>query len=200
MGWPAKLSVGAAVALFLCPVAMAADIVPAQIEAARTAYQKNDLPRTAKALETALADIHDRLGKALAETMPPALAGWQADPPEIQGLGQVGGGLVVTRAYAKGEASLNASLFLDSPAVEGAAALFANPAAIAAQPNMKRIKLGNDDAVVRHDASNKSGDITLVLGGRVLLSLEGDNIASADVLTDAAKGWNVAKIRALAGI
>jgi hypothetical protein len=199
MGWPAKLSAGAVTALLLCPVAMAADIVPAQLDAARAAYQKNDLPRTAKALEAALADIHDRLGKALAETMPPPASGWQADPPEIQGLGQVGGGLAVTRAYAKGEATLNASLFLDSPAVEPAAALFANPAA-AAQPNMKRVKVGNEDAVMRYDAANKSGEVTVVLGNRVLLSIEGDNIASADALTDAAKGWNFAKIRSLSGL
>ena len=200
MGWAAKLCMGGVGVLALCVPAWAADQVPAQIDAARAAYQKNDLPRTARALEAALQDIHDRLGKALADTMPPASAGWQADPPEIQGLGQVGGGLVVTRAYGKGESSLNASLFLDSPAVEAAGALFSNPAAPAAQPNMKRIKLGAEDALLRFDASNKAGEVTMVLGGRILLSIEGDNIASADVLTDAAKGWNVAKIRSLGGL
>lgn len=200
MGWPAKLCRGAVVALVMGSPAWAADQVPAQIEAARAAYQKNDLARTAKALEAALADIHDRLGKALAETMPPAAAGWQADPPEVQGLGQVGGGMAVTRAYAKGESSLNASLFLDSPAVEASAALFANPAATAAQPNMKRVKVGAEDALLRYDAANKSGEITMVLGNRILLAIEGDNLASGDMLTEAAKGWNVAKIRALGGL
>lgn len=200
MGWPAKVCMCAVGALVLCAPAWAADPVPGQIEAARAAYQKNDLPRTAKALEAALTDIHDRLGKALAETLPPAAAGWQADPPEVQGLGQVGGGLAVTRAYGKGESSLNASLFLDSPAVEAANALFGNPTATAAQPNMKRIKVGNEDALLRYDAANKSGEITIVLGGRILLAIEGDNLANADVLTEAAKGWNVAKIRALGGL
>lgn len=199
MGWSAKLCMGA-VGLLLAVPAMAADSVPGQIEAARAAYQKNDLARTAKALEAALSDIHDRLGKALAETMPPVAAGWQADPPEIQGLGQVGGGLVVTRAYGKGEASLNASLFLDSPAVEAAAALFANPAATAAQPNVKRIKVGADDALLRYDTSTNAGEITIVLGNRILLSIEGDNIANGDALAEAAKGWNVARIRTLAGL
>lgn len=200
MGWPAKLCVGVVTVLVMGAPAWAADQVPAQIDAARAAYQKNDLARTAKALEAALGEIHDRLGKALAETMPPAVAGWQADPPEIQGLGQVGGGLAVTRAYAKGEASLNASLFLDSPAVEAAAALLANPAATAAQPNMKRIKVGAEDALLRYDSANKSGEVTMVLGNRILLAIEGDNIAAADTLTEAAKGWNVAKIRALGGL
>lgn len=199
MGWPAKLCMGAVGLLLAAPV-WAADMVPGQIEAARAAYQKNDLARTAKALEAALSDIHDRLGKALAETMPPTTAGWQADPPEIQGLGQVGGGLVVTRAYGKGEASLNASLFLDSPAVDAAAALFANPAATAAQPNVKRVKVGTDDALLRFDNANKAGEITIVLGNRILLSIEGDNIANGDTLSEAAKGWNIAKIKSLAGL
>lgn len=200
MGWAARMGMGTVGMLLACAPVWAADMVPSQIEAARAAYQKNDLPRTAKALEAALSDIHDRLGKALAETMPPATAGWQADPPEVQGLGQVGGGLAVTRAYAKGEASLNASLFLDSPAVESASALFGNAAATAAQPNMKRVKVGAEDALLRFDAANKSGEITMVLGNRILLAIEGDNLASADVLTEAAKGWNVARIRALGGL
>ncbi|MBC7950269.1 MAG: hypothetical protein H7Z12_00425 [Rhodospirillaceae bacterium] len=180
--------------------AFAADNVPAQMDAARAAYQKNDLPRTARALEAALADIHDRLGRSFAETMPPLATGWQADPPEFQGLGQVGGGLSVSRAYAKGETSLNATLFLDSPAVEAAAALLANPAATAAQPNMKRIKVGGEDALLRFDASTKSGEITLVLNNRVLLEIEGENLANADILVETAKGWNVVKIRTLAGL
>lgn len=199
MGWAARMGMGTVGMLLACAPGWAADMVPGQIEAARAAYQKNDLPRAAKALEAALSDIHDRLGKALAETMPPATAGWQADPPEVQGLGQVGGGLAVTRAYGKGEASLNASLFLDSPAVESASALFGN-AATAAQPNMKRIKVGAEDALLRFDAANKSGEITMVLGNRILLAIEGDNLASADVLTEAAKGWNVARIRSLSGL
>ncbi|MGE5517752.1 MAG: hypothetical protein ACM31D_18260, partial [Bacteroidota bacterium] len=131
---------------------------------------------------------------------PPAAAGWQADPPEIQGLGQVGGGMAVTRAYGKGESSLNASVFLDSPAVDSAVPLFANPAAIAGQPNMKRVKVGTEDALLRFDSANKSGEVTMVLGNRILLSIEGDNLANADVLTEAAKGWNVARIKALAGL
>lgn len=200
MGWAAKLGMMSVGTLLVCAPAWAADSVPAQIEAARAAYQKNDLPRTAKALEAALSDIHDRLGKALAETMPPASPGWQADPPEVQGLGQVGGGLAVARAYGKGEASLNASLYLDSPAVDAAAALFANPTAAAAQPNMKHVKVGAEDALLRYDSSNKSGEIVMVLANRVLLSIEGDNLPNADALTDAAKGWNVAKIKALAGL
>lgn len=192
------VAVGLTLPAFAAP-AFAADDVPARIDAARAAFQKGDLPRAARELDAALRQLHERLGHSLAETLPPPLIGWQADASEIQGLGQVGGGLSVTRAYSHNESSLNASLILDSPAVEAAAALLANPAATAAQPNMKRVRIGAEDALMRYDNSTKSGEITLVLGSRVLLEIEGENLANGDVLMDVAKGWNVAKIRALSG-
>lgn len=188
-----------AVGLTLALPVAAADDVPARLDAARAAYQKGDLPRAVRELDVALRQLHERLGRALAEALPPPLAGWQAEAAEVQGLGLVGGGLSVTRAYARNDSSLNASLILDSPAVEAAAALLANPAATAAQPNMKRVKVGAEDALVRYDGSTRSGEITIVLGSRVLLEIQGDNLAGADVLVEAAKGWNVAKIRSLAG-
>lgn len=189
-----------AVGLALAGSVAAADDVPARLDAARTAYQKGDLPRAARELDGVLRQLHERLGRALAEALPQPLPGWQGEPAEIQGLGMVGGGLSVTRAYERSDSTLNASLILDSPAVEAAAALLANPAATAAQPNMKRIKVGADDALMRYDGSTKSGEITLVLGSRVLLEIQGDNLANSDVLVEAAKGWNLAKIRSLTGI
>lgn len=188
-----------ALGLVLALPVVAAEDVPARLDAARAAYQKGDLPRAARELDVVLRQLHERLGHSLAEALPQPLAGWQADPPEIQGLAQVGGGLSVTRAYARNDSTLNASLILDSPAVEAAAALLANPAATAAQPNMKRVKIGAEDALMRYDGSTKSGEITLVLGSRVLLEVQGDNLTGPDVLVEAAKGWNVAKIRSLAG-
>jgi len=177
--------------------AFAAADVPSLIDSAHQFFQKGDIARAAHQLETALADLHDRLGRGLSEDMPPTPAGWQGEDAEIQGLGAVGGGLSVTRAYTKGDASLNASLILDSPAVEAAAALVANPAA---QPNFRRVKVGADDALVRWDPAGRTGEITMVVGNRVLLQIEGDNLTNGDTLVDLAKGFNVAGIRKLIGI
>jgi hypothetical protein len=176
---------------------LAADTVPTHLDAARQAYQKGDAARTAMEAEAALTELHDRLGKGLAEFMPGALAGWQAEAPEVQGLGLVGGGLAVTRAFSKTEQSLNATLILDSPAVNAAVAL---QAGTTVQPSLKRVKLGADDALLRWDANTKAGEITIVLGNRVLLQIEGDNLPSSDVLVESAKGWNVAGIRKFIGI
>lgn len=196
---------GLAAAVLLCgmlygPVTTLAADAGQRIDAARQAVQKGDLPRAVQELEAALTELQSRLGKSLASQMPAAPANWKAEPAEVQGLGAVGGGLAVTRAYVHDESTMNASLIIDSPAVEAAAALLANEAASAAQPNMTRVKVGAEDALLRWDGSIRSGEITMVLGTRVLLEIQGDNLKSGDVLVNAAKGWNLAGIRKVVGI
>lgn len=181
------------------PAASAADPGP-RIDAARQALQRGDLARAAKELEVALLELQSRLGKAFGDHMPAAPAGWHAEPAEVQGLGTVGGGLAVTRAYESRDATMNASLIMDSPAVEAAAALLANEAATNALPNVKRLKVGTEDALMRWDGTLRSGEITMVLGGRVLLEIQGDNLPNGDVLAEAARGWNLPAIRKAAGL
>lgn len=179
--------------------AQAADTVPDRIEAARQAYGKGDSPRAVRELQAALIELQERLGRSLSQQLPPPPSGWKAETAETEGLGQVGGGIAVSRAYTKADASLNASLILDSPAVTSAAALLANHAAIAAQPNLKRVKVGGEDALLRWDGPSRSGEVTLVLGDRVLLEIVGDNLSSGDLLLEVARGWNLAGIRKAVG-
>ncbi len=184
--------------LVLGPRVGAADTIPSRIEAGRAAYAKGDLARTAAELEAAIIELHLRLGKVLAEFLPPPLAGWQGETVETQGLAGSGGGLAVTRAYAKAESTLNASLIVDSPAVSSAAGQFAANAPN--QPNIKRIKIGAEDALLRWDGGNRAGEITMVLGNRAVLQIEGDGLGGSDLLVDAARGWNIAAIRKLLGV
>ncbi|MBI3444613.1 MAG: hypothetical protein HY055_04480 [Magnetospirillum sp.] len=169
----------------------AADTVPAHLDAARAAHAKGDLARAAIELEAAIAELHARLGKSLAEFMPAPLNGWQAEAVETQSLASSGGGLAVSRAYAHDDSSLNAALIIDSPAVAAAISQFAAPP----QPNMRKVKLNGEDALVRWDSSSRTGEVVIVLGARVLLQIEGDNLANSELLSDAAKGWNLGGIR-----
>jgi hypothetical protein len=169
----------------------AAESVSAHMDAARAAHAKGDMARTAMELEAALTELHGRLGHQLAEFLPPVPAGWQAEAPEFQSLAASGGGMAVTRAYGKDETTLNATLVLDSPAVTAAAAQFEG----APQPNVAKVKVGAEDALLRWDEEGRNGEVLMVLGKRILLQIEGDNIASSAQLSDAAKGWNLAAIR-----
>ncbi len=172
--------------------ALAAD-VGGRIDSGRAYYQKGDLAKAAQELEAALFDIQDRLGKSLSALMPAALAGWQADEAEYEGLSSSGGGMSITRAYSKGDSSLNASILLDNPAVTSA--LDPQP-----QETVKTVKIGAENAQLRWDNASHSGDISLVLGKRVLLQIEGEDLASGDVLVDQAKGFDLAAIRKVVGL
>lgn len=186
-------------ALMAAP-ASAADQVRTRIDSAGSAYSKGDLSRAAQDLGAALAAVQERLGHKLIEYLPLAPAGWGIEPPEVMGLGSVGGGLAVTRAYVGRDASLNVSIILDSPAVEAAAALIANPAATAAQPNVTRLKVGSEEALMRWDGTIRSGEITIVLGNRVLLEVAGDNLTESKILIETVNGWNLPAIRRTTGL
>lgn len=184
------------VLLLVCPLvsAAAADDVPARLDNARAAYQKGDLARAAREIEAALTQLHERLGKSFAEALPNLGGQWKAESVETESLGEIGGGLSVSRAFTRGDASLNASLLLDSPEVASVQAMLTgNPA----QVNVKKVKVGGEDALLRFDAATGTGEITMVVGGRVVLEVQGDNINNADPLLEAAGGWNLAKIKTL---
>jgi len=186
-----RVALSLCIAALLAAPARAADVVPTHLDAARAAHAKGDLARAAMELEAALAELQARLGRQLAEFLPPPPPGWQAEPVESQSLAGSGGGMAVTRAYGRDDGTLNISLIIDSPAVSAAVAqLAAFP-----QPNGRKVKVGNEEAGLRWDPQGRNGEVLMVLGPRVLLQIEGDNLASSDVLSEVAKGWNLAGIR-----
>jgi hypothetical protein len=172
-----------------------ADDLSNQLDAARAAYAKGDSLRTLSAVQAAISLLNARLLDQFAKVMPPAPAGWDAGPPESQLLDTIGGGYSLTRGYTKGESTLNASLIVDNPAVTASTAMFQAAPQVASQPGWSRLKVGTEDALVRFDPTTRAGEILLVIGGRVLLQIEGTEIAAQDVLVETAKGWNVAAIR-----
>jgi hypothetical protein len=177
-------------ALWAMPV-QAAESVSSRLEAARSAHARGDLARAALELEAALTELHARLGKQLGEFLPSPPSGWQAEPAETQSLAGSGGGLAVTRAYGRDDGTINASVIIDSPAVSAAVSqLAAFP-----QPNSRQVKVGGEDAVMRWDTQGRNGEVLMVLGPRILLQIQGDNLPSSDVLGEIAKGWNLAGIR-----
>lgn len=194
----------AALVLTFCLAAVQpvrADDVAGEIDAARSAYGKGDQLHALTALQAATSLLNTHLAGQFSKLLPPAPpAGWEAAGTESQSLDSIGGGLTVTRGYVKGEATLNAALIVDNPAVSASVAMFQTAAQVASQPGWSRVKIGNDDALLRFDPASRSGEIMMVIGDRVLLQIEGTEIPGDDVLVETAKGWNTAGIRKLIGV
>lgn len=186
--------------LILSVPARASDPIAEGIQAAQQAYQKGELLKAGGALQKALDALHGRLADAFAPLMPAPPAGWQAYDAQADAMGIAGGGMTVMRGYEKGQASLNASIILDSEAVKAVSDILANPAALAAQPGMSKVNVAGGQALLRWDPQDKSGEVMLVVGDQLLLQVVGNAMENPDILADMMRSWNIAAIRKQAGM
>lgn len=192
-----RVAVVAIMLVLTAAKAVRADDVGNQLDIARTAYGKGDFLHALTNLQAAVSAMNARLVDQFSKALPPSPTGWDSSATDNQSLDGVGGGLSVTRAYNKGEALLNASLIADNPAVAAAQSLFLPGSQVSSQPGWSRIKIGTDDVLLRYDAASRSGEIMMVIGARVLLEIEGTEIAREDILVETAKGWNLGVVRRL---
>lgn len=193
--------------LALAPLAagpLAADEIREQLDLAIELYEEGELAAAITELQFAIGEIQARLGGAYALTFPPAPDGWTAeDASQESGAAFMGGGTIVNRSYREtdGSGSMEAQLIIDNPMLQGMAAIFSNPAMLAANPNMQRVRLGRDNAVLEFDQAAGRGEVTYVLGGgRAMLKVEGRGLASGDQLVALLKAWDVDGLRAAAGL
>ncbi len=177
-----------------------ADEVGDRLEAARSAYARGDALRALEAVQAAQGALNGRLVEQFAKTLPPAPQGWEASVPESQPLDLIGGGITITRGYQKGEATLNASLLIDNPAVANIVSLFQpGSGPPGGEGGWKTVAVGGETGLLRFDAANHEGEIVLAIQSRAALQIEGGEIADEKILLNAAQGWNLTLLRKLLG-
>jgi hypothetical protein len=188
----------------LAPSIAGADDIREQLELAIELYEEGDYAGTVTELQFAIGEIKALLSGTFAETFPPAPAGWTAaEPSQEAAAGFMGGGTIVNRSYSEdgGSGSMEAQLIIDNPMIQGMAALFNNPAMLAANPNMQRVRMGRENAILEFDEAAGRGEITFMAGGgRAMLKVEGRGLASSDQLVDLLQAWDMAGLRAAAGL
>lgn len=176
-----------------------ADPVTDRIDQARALYLRGALAEAAGLLGSATLDVQTRLGRALAELMPSAPLGWEAAEPRISPMGALGG-LTVSRDYRMGGAAMDAAVVVGSPAVAGVAALVAEPGALAAQPGLRRVRIGDQDALLRWEPSTRSGQLTMVVGREILLQVVGRGLSDGEEMVALMRSWDAAAVTARAGL
>lgn len=159
------LATAVAAALFASPV-LADDISDAIAEAG-AAYEANDLNKAKQALDLANQMVAQKQADGLALLLPEPPAGWTAEAVDTGGgVGAfLGGGLMVKRAYSKGETQANVQLMANSPILGSLAPLFSNVQ-----------MLGGMGKVFRHKGRvavlTTEGEIQMVLG-KTYLTIDG---------------------------
>lgn len=197
---PLAIGLAATLAASLFTATAAADEILEQIDLGRELYQEDDYAGAITELEFAIKDLRKKVNEMVGETFPDAADGWTA--AEVQsnsGGGMLGAaaGTVLTRKYSEegGKGQMEATLAIDSPMVQGMAAMFNNPALMASQPNVERIRIGRDSAFVKWQKERNNAEITYMLDGRILLQVKGRNLASPDPAVALLKSWDMDELR-----
>lgn len=183
---------------------LAADEIREQLDLAIELYEEGDLSGAVTELEFAIGEIQAKLGGLYAETFPPPPAGWTAEEASQEAAAAfMGGGTMVNQSYREdgGNGTMEAQLIIDNPMIQGMGALFSNPAMMAANPNMSRIRMGRENAILDFDPVAGRGEITFMAGGgRAMLKVEGNGLSSGDQLVELLKAWDMDGLKDAAGL
>lgn len=195
------------VSFWVCLWAIAApaqaDEVVEQIDAGKAYYVDGDYSRALTEFEFALNTLRARFSNQFMATLPAPPVLWAAEKPALESAAALfGGGVMVSRQYRerKGGGEIMAELMVDSPMVQAFSAVFSNPIMIANDPGLQRIRLKGTTALLKWDADQRAGDLTLSLGGRVLAKLSGRDLDDKAILVELMKAWDIDAVRDVAGL
>lgn len=176
------------------------------IDKGRQLWRENRLLQALDELDAASVAIARQLGQAYAPTLPPAPQGWTvvpADPQRVQGLGSA---VAAIREYRQAGAAppapgqMNARIVIDRGAVEAMQPLFAPQLPQGVAPTVSKARINNQDVVVAYDPQRKAGEVSMLVGNRLLLQVEGLNVANAELMLAVMRQWNTAELRRIAGL
>lgn len=162
-----------ALAVFSLVSAARADDVSDAISEASKAYSAGDLSAAKQSLDLAGQLVAQKQADALAQLLPEPPSGWTAQAVDTSSgvAGFLGGGLIIKRAYERGEKTVELQLMANSPILGSMAPLFSNVQMLGGMGKVFRQK--GRVAVLTND-----GEIQLV-AGKTFVTLTGSG-ADAD--------------------
>lgn len=181
---------------------ISADEVIDQIETGRQNYIDGNYASAIMEFEFALTSVRNKLSALFIATMPEPPVLWQADQAELTGgTALFGGGMMITRDYfeRKGDGKVKAELVVDSPMVQAFSSVLSSPIMIANEPRTERIRLGDMSALLRWNPDQRTGEISLSIGGRVLAKMEGQSLNDKTTLVEMMKTWDLDAVKDVAG-
>lgn len=170
-----RLCLAAAAALALSTLARADEITDT-LQSALDAYQAGDIAFALQDLAYATQLLNALKAEGLATFLPPAPDGWtRTDNSEIgQSLGFMGGGTAAEASYEGGGREVTLTLMADNPMVTAMAGMFGNATLMAQAGKVTRIG--------RISFVDQGGEITGLVGNRVLVQAKGDTEAAFELL------------------
>jgi hypothetical protein len=168
-------------------IAFADDVTDAINEALQN-YNDGKFSDAMTSLNYASQLIGQKKGGDLQSFLPQPLGGWEAEEASSQSVGtaMLGGGVSAERQYNKGSSSVRIQIVTDSPMIQSMMMMFGNPM-MAGADGGKMEKISGEKAIVKYNAAEKTGTITLVIANRFLVTLDGNDAALEDLKAYAGK-------------
>jgi len=164
-----------------------ADEITDSINEALTQYNNNDFSAASESLGYALQLLGQKKGGQLQELLPQALPGWTADEASSETVNAaiMGGGINAERRYQRDDSSVTVKFVTDSPMLQGMMMMFSNPM-FATADGGKLEKIKGQKAIIKFNTRDKNGSITIVVGNRTLILIEGNSVTREDLKNYAA--------------
>jgi hypothetical protein len=159
----------AAAALTLSAPAQADDITDA-LTAAIAAYEAGEIADALDELAYAEQLLQGLQAEGLTVYLPPALDGWtrEVNAEANAGMGFIGGGIIAEASYSGQGGSFTVTLMADNPMVAQMGAMLGNRAMMAMMGEIVRVN--------RENFLNQDGQLTGLIGGRVLVQASGGDM------------------------
>lgn len=161
-----------------------ADEIADQLKEGLEAYQKGDYRRAVEVLNFSVGQIQQQMASKLKDAFPQPLAGWKAEDAASQygGVPFLAQGVSASRRYftEDGGKEVYVEFVSDSPLLQAVLMFFSNPAIVATQPNMKLVKVKGRSAVQKFAREDREGEINVVIGSRLLVTVKGQNLDKPD--------------------
>lgn len=192
-----RLIATALVAATFAASTVRADEINDLLKKAESSYEAGNYSEAITNLDYAGQLIRQKKGEAMMKLLPDALKGWTAEEPTSESAsGSMFGGMVaVQRRYTKDNSSVTVKVTSDSPMLAGMMGMFTNPMLVTSS-GAKLETIKGQKAVVKYDAGGKSGDVNVVVGGKILVTIEGSDVAR-DVLTGYAGAVDYSKLSSM---
>ena len=139
-----------------------ADEVLNVLDEAVKQYKSGDYSGAASNLEYASQLIRQKKSEIMKELLPEPLPGWEAEAADARTLGTAvfGGGINVSRSYAKKSATVSIDIVSDSPVMQSLVMMINNPM-LAGASGGKLETIKKQRAIVQYNESTRDGEITV---------------------------------------
>jgi hypothetical protein len=161
------------------------DPVIKSIDEAVEQYKNGQYATAITSLEYAGQIIRQKKGEVLGRLLPAPLDGWTTEQVDTKAMGAAmfGGATTAERRYIKGNSSLTVKYSTDSPMMQSMLMMFSNPIFAS---SVEKIELINGQKAII-EFKETSGNINIVIGNSLLITIDGSNIKREDLLAYAGR-------------